>query len=86
MPIKQNAKKALRQNKKRAAQNLVYRVAYKEAVKAVKKAVALGKDAKEMLRLAQKKMDKAAKVGIIKKNTASRKLSRLTKMTKKVAK
>jgi len=34
MPIKQNAKKALRQNKKRAAQNLVYRVAYKEAVKA----------------------------------------------------
>jgi len=86
MPIKQNAKKALRQNKKRAEQNLVYKLAYKEAVKAVKKTAALGKDAKEMLRLAQKKMDKAAKVGVIKKNTAGRKLSRLTKMTKRVAK
>lgn len=36
-------------------------------------------DAKKLLPEAYKKIDKAAKAGIIKKNTASRKKSRLTK-------
>ena len=39
MPNKQNAKKALRQAKKRTVQNLVFKNDYKEAVKAVEKAI-----------------------------------------------
>jgi small subunit ribosomal protein S20 len=84
MPIKQNAKKSLRQAKKRTAENLVFKKAYKEAVKAVKKAVVAGeKDLTEKVRLAQKKLDKAAKKGVLKKNAAARHLSRLVKNVKK---
>lgn len=87
MPIKQAAKKALRQTKKRTELNLKVKETYKKAVKTINKAVEAGeKDLAEKLRLAQKALDKAAKRGIIKKNTAGRKLSRLAKKTKKVAK
>lgn len=78
MPITSQAKKALRKAQKHAMQNTIVRNAYKEAVKAVQKASAAGNDAKELLRLAQKKLDKAAKRGVIKPKTASRKLSRLS--------
>lgn len=84
MPIKQAAKKALRQTKKRSELNLKVKETYKKAIKTVSKAVEAGdKDLKEKLRLAQKALDKAAKRGIIKKNTAGRKLSRLAKKIKK---
>ncbi len=80
MPIKNSAKKALRQDHKRTAANLIVKETYKKAVKAVTKGIAAGeKDLTEKLQFAQKKIDKAAKRGIIKKNTASRKLSRLMK-------
>lgn len=80
MPNLKNAKKALRQAQKRTERNLLVKTAYKKAVKEVQKAVEAGSpDASEQLRLAQKKLDKAAKRGILKKNTASRKLSRLSK-------
>lgn len=83
MPNKQNAKKALRRADKRATRNLVVKNTYKMAVKTVKKAVAAGTaEVKEELRLAQKALDKAAKRGVLKKNTAARKLSRLTKAVK----
>ena len=85
MPNKQNAKKALRRSIKRAARNLEVKNTYKMAVKTVKKAVAAGQaEVKEELRLAQKTLDKAAKRGVLKKNTAARKLSRLAKSVKKV--
>ena len=81
MPNKQNARKALRQAKKRTALNLTVKKAYKAAVKAT---IAAGKaDMAEAMRLAQKKLDKAAKKGVLKKNTAARKLSRLSKRVKK---
>ena len=80
MPIKQSAKKALRQIKKRTIANTVVRDAYKKAVKDVMKAIEAGeKDLAEKVRLAQKKLDKAAKKGVIKRKTAARKLSRLAK-------
>ena len=79
MPIKQSAKKALRQAKKRAAANKVVRDAARAAIKTVIKDLAAKKDVKEMVRLAQKKLDKAAKKGVFKKKTAARKLSRLMK-------
>ncbi|MBP9760777.1 MAG: 30S ribosomal protein S20 [Candidatus Magasanikbacteria bacterium] len=88
MPNLDNAKKAMRQAKKHAASNLVVKVAYKKAVKTIKKEIETnGSDLKEKLRLAQQKLDKAAKKGVIKKNTAARTLSRLSKrVVKKVKK
>lgn len=80
MPIKQNAKKALRQAKKHTLANFKVKETFKNAVKAVRKAKEGGeKNATELLRTAQQALDKAAKKGVIKKNTASRKISRLAK-------
>ena len=79
MPIKDSAKKALRQTKKRTARNKVVKDAYKQAVKAVLKAIESGKEVNEVVTIAQKKLDKAAKNGVLKPQTASRKLSRLMK-------
>ncbi len=84
MPIKNNAKKALRQSYKREAENRIVKDAYKAALKAVVKAIDTGKDVKDLMIIAQKKIDKASKKGVLKKNTASRKLSRLMKRTNKV--
>ncbi len=77
MPNIQSAKKELRKAKKRAALNKVRRDTYKNLVK--KAVVAKSADA---LKLAQQALDKAAKAGVIKKNTAARKLSRLMKKLK----
>ncbi len=54
----------------------------KNTIKEYKKLVAAGKleDAKKMLPTLQKAIDKAAKGGTIKKNNASRKVSRLVKV------
>jgi small subunit ribosomal protein S20 len=74
MPNIQSAKKSLRQTAKRMARNRVRKEAYKSLIKAALK----DKDQKS-LSLAQKALDKAAKAGVIKKNTAARRLSRLMK-------
>jgi len=87
MPILQNAKKALRQSKKHEQENLVVKKAYKKALKDTRKAIEAGEeDLQERIKLVQKKLDKATKKGIIKKNTAARYLSRLTKSVNKVTK
>lgn len=78
MPNKANAKKALRQMKKRAALNKIRREAFKEAIKNTAKAVSK-EEALKMAIAAQKALGKAVKRGVIKKNTAARKLSRLMK-------
>lgn len=85
MPIKKSAKKYLRASKKRAAQNLKIKKVFKDAVKKLNELVKTGKieDAKKMMPAVQKALDKAAKVGVIAKNTAARKKSRLSKMLKK---
>jgi len=55
MPNKPNAKKALRQSKKRAERNLVFKKAYKLAVKNAKKAIDAGEEKlDDKLKLAQK--------------------------------
>lgn len=79
MPITQSAKKALRQNKRRRVRNLAATAAWKKAVKQAKKTP---RD-KELLARAYQALDKAAKRGVIKKNTASRKKSRLTRLIAK---
>lgn len=85
MPNKANAKKALRQTIKRAALNKNRKETYKKAIKATVKSATVD-EAKKMVIAAQKALDKAARHGTIKKNTAARKLSRLMKKINKLAK
>jgi len=84
MPITKSAKKALRQNVKRKKRNLRKKRKIKDLIKEVRNLVSQKKteEAKKLLPQVYKAFDKAVKVGIIKKNTASRKKSRLTKLLK----
>jgi len=88
MPITKAAQKALRQSKKHREKNLQRKKAMKEAVKNIKNLLDKNKkkEALKMLPETYKTIDKAAKTNIIKKNTANRKKSRLTKMINKYTK
>jgi len=85
MPITKSAKKALRQTKKRMAQNLVFKRKFKVAIKEFRNQLTAGnlEKAKSFLPTVYKTVDKAVKKGVIKKNTASRYKSRLTKSLNK---
>lgn len=80
MPNKKSAKKELRKTIKRNIANKKVSDVMKKAVKVTLKAVVAGeKLAKEEISKTIKAIDKAAKKGVIKKNTAARKKSRLQK-------
>lgn len=81
MSITKSAKKAVRQSRKRQERNLVYKKKIKELVKkfGVLFAEKKKEEAKALLPQIYKALDKAAKAGIIKKNTASRKKARMAK-------
>ena len=85
MAITQSAKKAIRQSATRKVQNLVYKDKIKALVKEARILVLAKKltEAKKLLPEIYKAFDKAAKVGVIKKNNASRHKSRLTKLIDK---
>ncbi|MDP2735129.1 MAG: 30S ribosomal protein S20 [bacterium] len=85
MPITTSAKKALRQSVRRKVRNLKRKGTLKDLVKQERKLASLGnaKEAKELLPKLYQALDKAAKRGIIKKNAASRRKSRLTKLAEK---
>lgn len=83
MPIIKSAKKALRGSKAKKVFNDRRAKAMKLAIKGVKKLT--GSEAQKELAKAYQAIDKAAKRGIIKKNTAARKKSRLAKSIKKVS-
>lgn len=84
MPITRSAKKALRVSDKKNASNTRTKKVLKEGVKSIEKLVVAKKwkDAKSSLSSAYSAIDKAAKNGVIKKNTANRKKARLSRMTK----
>ncbi len=84
MPIKKSAKKALRQSKRRQIINLKKKKAAKNIAKKIKKLVLEKKinEAKKLISLAYKAIDKAAKTGVIPKNTASRQKSQLMRLLK----
>ncbi len=85
MPITKSAKKALRQNIRRRARNQKQKEAVKKTIKAYKKLVSDKKtaEAKAQLPRVYKALDKLAKVGVIKKNKASRLKSRLSQLITK---
>lgn len=86
MPITRSAKKALRQSIARRARNTVRQEQFKEHVKQVRRLVSLKKlkEAAALLPKTYQAIDKAAKTGVIKKNTAARIKSRVTKYVQKV--
>ena len=83
MPITQSAKKAIRGSLRKKGRNDQRKRAMKEVIKKIDKIVKTDKAAAEkMLSEAFKAIDKAAKTGVIKKNNAARKKSRLARITK----
>ena len=85
MPITKAAKKALRQEKRRRANNLQKKRKLKDLLKKIKVLISEKKlaEAEKLLPQIYKSLDKAAKTGLIKKNTASRKKSRTVKLISK---
>ena len=85
MAITKSAKKALRQSKRRNARNVEKKDALKKLVKQVRLLISQKKfdEAQKLLPQVFKALDKTAKVGIIKKNTASRKKSRISRALNK---
>ena len=81
MPIMKSAKKRLRQNIQQNLRNRTHRSALRTQMKKFSSALKKGNTqaATEELRLTVKKLDTCAAEGILHKNTASRKKSRLTK-------
>ena len=84
MAITKSAKKAHRASLKKRVFNTRRKRVLTNATKTVKKLAGTSvEEARKSLSSAYKAIDKAAKRGIIKKNTASRKKSRLAKAVKR---
>jgi len=85
MPITKSAKKALRGSLVKKAANDRNKKNVKESFKKIEKLIKEKKkdEAKKVLPEFYSSIAKAAKRGVIKKNTASRKKSRVTKMINK---
>lgn len=82
-----SAEKRIRQTIKRTERNRYYRTRIKNIIKAVRESVAANDVAKaqEALKIANRELHKFVSKGIIKKNTASRRISRLNAAVKKIA-
>ena len=87
MPVITAAQKSVRSDARKSVFNLRVKRAMKVSVKSVGDLIVQKKrkEAMAALPMAYKKIDKAAKKGIIKKNTAARKKSRLSKAIKKIS-
>ncbi|MFO7810229.1 MAG: 30S ribosomal protein S20 [Candidatus Delongbacteria bacterium] len=83
MPHHKSAEKRLKKSKKENAYNRHYRSLMKTAVKKVR-ASATHEEAVENFVLAQSVLDKLVTKGVIKKNNASNKKSRLSDFVKKL--
>jgi small subunit ribosomal protein S20 len=86
MPNTKSAAKAMRQAIRRNANNTKTKDLFKSAVKEVRLLITSGKksEAVEALKKVMSSLDKAAKKKVIKKNTASRRKSRLAKAIAKL--
>lgn len=82
-----SAEKRNRQAQKRRVRNMAVRTGVKTAVKKVREAIAKGDaaGARQALHAAEKAIGKASSKGVVHKNAASRKISRLAKAAAKTA-
>jgi small subunit ribosomal protein S20 len=87
MAITKSAQKALRQSETRKSLNRMYEKKIKDIFKEVSVLVAEKKtvEANKLMPQIYKILDKAAKANVIKKNTASRRKARVTRMVSKIA-
>lgn len=87
MPHHKDAIKRLKQNEKRRAHNRHYRSRMRNQIKKVREAVEAGNvdDAQAALRTAMSVIHRNASKGIIHRNQAARRISRLNKAVKKIA-
>ena len=80
MPVTKSVHKILRQSERRRAKNKTRKVALKKTIKKYEELLKEDtKKAAEFLATVYKKIDKSAKVNLIKANKASRMKSRLSK-------
>ena len=88
MPNTKSAAKAMRQSRRRNAINLRTKTKFKDATKKVKKLISDNSvdEALKALQAAMSALDKAVKKGVLHKNTASRKKSRMAKAIGKLKK
>lgn len=84
MPITKSAQKAMRAAARKRVTNLRRSRAMDSAEREIEKLVAAGKaaEAKKLVPAAYAAIDKAAKRGVIKPNTAARRKSRMSRITK----
>ena len=84
MPITKSATRRVKRNKRQTLVNRMRKSKYKSAVKQMSSYIALGKikEAKDYLPKFNSQLMKIAKTGVIRKETASRKISRITKKIK----
>ena len=83
MPITKSAKKAIRGSLRKKAFNDQRKKVMKEIIKKIEKTAKTDKaGAVKMLSAAFQAIDKSAQKGVIKKNNAARKKSRLSKLVK----
>lgn len=87
MPITSSAKKALRNSLRKREFNFAAKQTYVNLTKKYKKLISENKfdEAKSIVSLLQKKLDKAAKINLLSKNTVARKKSRLAALLKRSA-
>ncbi|HOI59691.1 MAG TPA: 30S ribosomal protein S20 [Candidatus Pacearchaeota archaeon] len=87
MPILKSAKKRLVQDEKKKYRNFLKKKEMKNILKEVRVLVASKnkEEALKMLPRIYKLIDKAAKINVIKDNTASRKKSRITKLVNSIS-
>ncbi len=85
MPITTSAKKALRGSQKKRGFNIKKKELLGKAIKQVKKLISEKKlkEAEAFMPQVQKIFDKSVKTGLLKKNTAARKKSRISALIKK---
>ncbi len=86
MPTTKSAKKRLKTDKKKRARNLRVKKSLKVLIKGLNQDIGPGKEegAKETLPKAGSALDRAASQGLIHKNAARRKKSRLAKKVNKL--
>ena len=86
MAITRGAKKAHRSSLRKRVSNMRRKDKVSSSIKSLKKLIATGKkkEALAMMREVQSALDKAVKGKTLKKNTASRKKSRISAMIKKL--
>lgn len=81
MPNIKSAEKAMRQSRRRREFNLKIKESVKKSVKEVRRLIKEGDKAKaaELMRNAMSSLDKAVKKGVVHKNNAARRKSRMAK-------